>query len=328
MRLTHALLLLLLAPLPAAAQADTAAGAAHARRYTTWLLGGQADSVFARLSERMRQAVPDAGRLAALATQIGPETALVRETAVARGAATAYTRVIRAARAPAAVQLDWVVDDAGTVHGLLARPAPEPAPSAHAGRATLTPLRLPFDGEWTVVWGGRTPEQNHHATHPAQRFAYDLLVTREGRTHEGDGSALEQYHCWGRPILAPADGVVSSVVEGIADTPIRGQNREQPAGNHVVIDHGNGEHSLLAHLRQGSVAVREGERVRAGQVLGACGNSGNSSEPHLHYHLQDRPESGDAAAGLPAQFRGYVADGAAVERGEPVRGQRIRPAGG
>jgi murein DD-endopeptidase MepM/ murein hydrolase activator NlpD len=92
----------------------------------------------------------------------------------------------------------------------------------------------------------------------------------------------------------------------------------------VILDHGNGEYSLLAHLRHGSVAVAAGARISAGDKVGECGNSGNTTEPHLHYHLQDTPVFG-RAEGLPAQFTGYVADGRPVARGEPVRGQTIHP---
>jgi murein DD-endopeptidase MepM/ murein hydrolase activator NlpD len=92
----------------------------------------------------------------------------------------------------------------------------------------------------------------------------------------------------------------------------------------VILDHGNGEFSLLAHLRRGSVAVRPGATVAAGQKLGECGNSGNTSEPHLHYHLQNTAVFG-RAEGLPAQFMVYTADGRPVTRGEPVRGQTIHP---
>jgi murein DD-endopeptidase MepM/ murein hydrolase activator NlpD len=73
--------------------------------------------------------------------------------------------------------------------------------------------------------------------------------------------------------------------------------------------------------------VKAGQRVVAGQELGRCGNSGNTSEPHLHFHLQDAPEFGQGN-GLPAFFEHYIADGEAVERGEPVRGQTIAPGAG
>ncbi|MCE7033233.1 M23 family metallopeptidase, partial [Lysobacter sp. GX 14042] len=77
------------------------------------------------------------------------------------------------------------------------------------------------------------------------------------------------------------------------------------------------------HLRQDSVAVEAGQQVAAGDELGRCGNSGNTSEPHLHFHLQDSPVFGEGL-GLPAFFNDYTADGEAVERGEPVQGQVVR----
>ena len=75
-----------------------------------------------------------------------------------------------------------------------------------------------------------------------------------------------------------------------------------------MIDHGHGEYSLLAHLRKGSVTVKTGGRVTQGQIIGRCGNSGNTSEPHLHYHPQNSGKFGNSE-GLPAQFVNYVADG-------------------
>ena len=101
-------------------------------------------------------------------------------------------------------------------------------------------------------------------------------------------------------------------------------NPAQPAGNHVVIDHGNGEYSLLAHFRRGTVTVHAGDRVKAGELLGHCGNSGNSSEPHLHIHLQNASKFG-SGEGLPMQFRDYCANGKPVATGEPRKGQTIGP---
>jgi murein DD-endopeptidase MepM/ murein hydrolase activator NlpD len=98
-----------------------------------------------------------------------------------------------------------------------------------------------------------------------------------------------------------------------------------PAGNHVVLDHGNGEFSLLAHLQKGSLRVKAGDTVKAGQPLGLCGNSGNTSEPHLHIHLQTGPEFPGATEGLPMAFTDFLADGKPVARGELVKGMRVRP---
>ena len=184
-------------------------------------------------------------------------------------------------------------------------------------------LSLPFRGTWWVVWGGPTELQNYHVVAPDQRHAYDLLVWRRGATYRGVGTNNADYWAWGRPIVAPAAGTVVEAVDGIRDNrpQVEVENREAPAGNHVVVDLGNGEYALLAHMRKGSVRVRAGDRVGPGDLLGLTGNSGNSSEPHLHFHLQDRPELFTGARGLPVAFVGYRADGRRIARGTPVQGQ-------
>ena len=105
------------------------------------------------------------------------------------------------------------------------------------------------------------------------------------------------------------------------------ENTRDPAGNHVVLQLGNGEHALLAHLRRGSLRVKPGQRVRQGDALGRCGNSGNSSEPHLHFHVQDRAKLFGPARGLPVEFRDYAANGRTVVSGTPVQGEFLRPRG-
>jgi len=174
------------------------------------------------------------------------------------------------------------------------------------------------------VHGGRTLAQNHHAGLRNQRFAVDLVVMKEGKSHSGDGAKLEEYYCWGQQLLAPAAGTVVEAVDSLPDNPVGTTDREHPAGNHVILDHGNGEYSLLAHMQHGSITVRTGDRVVAGQPLGLAGNSGNTSEPHLHYQLQDGPTFPDAEC-MPAAFLDYLADDTPIARGEPIKGQRIRP---
>jgi murein DD-endopeptidase MepM/ murein hydrolase activator NlpD len=99
-------------------------------------------------------------------------------------------------------------------------------------------------------------------------------------------------------------------------------NEEQVLGNHVIIDHGNQEFSFLCHLQNGSVTVKPGQTLAAGDALGRCGNSGRSSEPHLHYHMQNKPEP-FRGEGLPAQFSNYRAGDTVVPRGEPKRGETV-----
>src|SRR6185369_11793687 len=159
--------------------------------------------------------------------------------------------------------------------------------SEAASKKQLTELSLPFSGKWLVVWGGDTKELNQHHDAPAQKFAFDLLgVDENGNTHRGDGTKNEDYLCFGRELLAPADGVVVEAIDGVRDNTPGSMNPYCLVGNCVVIQHRTNEFSVLAPFLRGSVAVKAGDRVQRGQLLGKCGNSGNSSEPHLHFHLQ------------------------------------------
>lgn len=189
---------------------------------------------------------------------------------------------------------------------------------------TRTTLRLPFDGEWWVFWGGRSREENYHRASALQRYAYDFVVRRDGSTHRGDGSRNQDYWCQGEPVLAPAAGTVVVAEDGVSENVPGEMNADEKLGNHVVIDHGNGEFSLFAHLQTGSVAVATGEAVEPGTPVGTCGNSGNSSEPHLHYQLQSGPDFFTSKS-VPAPFHDYLADGEPVEAGEPRRGQAVAP---
>lgn len=291
------------------------------------------DVIWARMSPQMQAALQSKENFAAfreqLDAQLGAETAVVEETTGSEQGVGIYVRKARFEKVPMVIVVQWAIDADGVIAGFFIRPdqsaAQTAAPSEHLDYTTRTPLRLPFADEMFVFWGGREIEQNYHAAHSNQRFALDLLMMRDGKSHTGDGARNEDYHCFGKPILAPADGVVVEVVDGVADNVPGRMNPQQVTGNRVILDHGNDEYSVLAHLRDGTVQVAKGDTVKAGDRLGDCGNSGNSSEPHLHYQLQAGPVFGTAVA-LPAQFTLYVADDQPVERGEPVRGQRIRPA--
>ncbi|MBI2866942.1 MAG: M23 family metallopeptidase [Chloroflexi bacterium] len=148
-------------------------------------------------------------------------------------------------------------------------------------------------------WDGTISHQD------TARYGIDfLIVDRWGWSYAGWGRRLSDYHTWGKPVLAAADGVVVALESSIADNEPRGEpNMAQPWGNYVIIDHGNGEYSLVAHLRQGAVSVRIGQQVSRGEQLGLAGNSGFSLAPHVHYQLQDGP--GLNANSLPATFSSY-----------------------
>lgn len=302
------------------------------RDMTAAFYEGEIGTVWDRFDESMRKAMGGREQLAAFqqqaGSQLGAETGVIDEEVVEQDGYRIYRRTVIYENVPARFVVQWAFDAEGRIAGFFIRQSQQqaPAPTRHEDYRTKAELRLPFEGPWHVFWGGRSPEQNYHVKAMDQRFAYDFLVMRDGSTHAGEGVANEDYHCWGEPVLAPAAGEVVVARDGLADNRPGQMDPKHPPGNYVVIDHGNDEFSFLAHLRQGSVAVTEGERVEPGHHVGLCGNSGNSSEPHLHYHLQDTPEFG-AGQGLPAQFRDYRADGEPVARGEPVRGQTVSPGG-
>lgn len=197
-----------------------------------------------------------------------------------------------------------------------------------------TRYSLPFSDEWYVFNGGPDRGTSHSWDLVAQRYAYDFVVVGEGLRRWRDGTrgqAHRDYLCYGLPILAPADGVVVVVEDGVRDAPGPGTGWLDPfvahiAGNQVVIEHAPEEFSLLAHLAAGSVEVETGDHVTRGQRVAACGNSGNTTEPHLHFQVQDRADF-YAAAGLPVAFDGVSVDGdRPADDRRLVRGSRVRRA--
>lgn len=163
------------------------------------------------------------------------------------------------------------------------------------------PFQLPVRGRWTVTQA----EDGEHTHKGAWRHAFDLEVRdADGRLAEGDGRAVDQYHCFRLPVLAAADGTVVSVEGGVADNAVGAMDLEKNWGNHVMIQHGPGLHSLVAHLAKGSVKVAKGQLVRRGEIVGLSGSSGRSPRPHVHFHLQATPTLG--APTVPCRFTDIV----------------------
>jgi|GEM_PF-1875501 len=166
-------------------------------------------------------------------------------------------------------------------------------------------LAPPFTGRWRSSAGGPLPELNHHADDPAQRYAYDFYVPNAiGWPGTPWARSNEAFLAYGKDVLAPADGTVVRVVDGQPEgNPPRSspEASKKPAGNHVVIqiDHA---YVVLAHLKTGSVHVKSGQRVRRGDRIAQCGNSGQSTMPHVHIHIQDKPHVG-RGKGVPLVFR-------------------------
>lgn len=175
-----------------------------------------------------------------------------------------------------------VVDDQNKIIGL--RFTPHVIPT----EKNINTLSLPFKGSWFVVWGGDTVDLNYHHDTLNQRFAFDFLIIDEkGKTFINNGNNNEDYYAFGKEIISPADGVVIEVINGVIDNKPHSMNPYIALGNAVLIQHSEKEISILAHLKYGSIKVQTGDKIKRGQLIGLCGNSGNSSEPHLHYHLQN-----------------------------------------
>lgn len=188
-------------------------------------------------------------------------------------------------------------------------------PSSYENHPSRTAFRLPFEGGWTTRWGGNKGPQNALVLRPDVRFGFHFVQT--------DGAGKSDGRCLGARVLAPADGEVVRVEDGIPDGPEgRGTTPEQPRGNLVVLRTAPGEFLHVSNLAQGSIPVAVGQTVRAGQELGRVGASALSRvtpEPHLAIHLQDTDVPG-AGEGIPMSFHGYFSGGREVERGVPRGG--------
>jgi murein DD-endopeptidase MepM/ murein hydrolase activator NlpD len=172
----------------------------------------------------------------------------------------------------------------------------------------------PLRGKWWVAGNGPSNTSNHRRAlipiggraHIAQRFAIDWVkIDEDGKTSHGDPDKNESYYAYGAEALAVADGVVTAAKDGIAqnvphDTP-KDVTLENIAGNHVIVDLGGGRFAFWAHFQPGSLRVKIGDHVKRGQVLGLVGNSGNSTEPHLHFHVGDA-SSHIGSEGIPYAF--------------------------
>jgi len=119
-----------------------------------------------------------------------------------------------------------------------------------------------------------------------------VIKNKEGNQFKGKGDYPEDYYCYGKPVTACADGIVENVTDDVDDNIIGDPNLKENWGNTVVIRHNDYLYTSVNHLKKGSIVVKKGERVRAGDILGKCGNSGRSPYPHLHFQVQASPFEG------------------------------------
>ena len=161
------------------------------------------------------------------------------------------------------------------------------------------PLYLPFWGEWTVSQG-----HNGKYTHKGdwgQAFDF-MLYNAESKTYVSNGLFCENYYCYNKPVLAPADGIIEEIIDNVNDNEIGKINTDNNWGNTIIIRHIPGLYTQLSHLKKGSFKVAKGDFVKRGDLLANCGNSGRSPEPHLHFQVQITPVLGSKTINYPFAY--------------------------
>ncbi|WP_405797412.1 M23 family metallopeptidase [Streptomyces sp. NBC_01506] len=213
--------------------------------------------------------------------------------------------------------------------------------SAALKRTARTPVEVaaPVSGRWLAHNSPADKVPSHGLHGYGQTYAIDILVAPDPDTRPPFAMLWplargnSRYPAFGAPVLAVADATVVHVLDGRRDhltrtsfpalawmMLIEGMVREATGpswivGNHVILDLGDGTYAAYAHLKQGSVTVAVGDTVRTGQRIADCGNTGNSTEPHLHFQLMDGPDL-DTARGIPFTWRGI---------GVPANGESFTP---
>jgi murein DD-endopeptidase MepM/ murein hydrolase activator NlpD len=277
------------------------------------------DSIFAMFSAEMQKALPiDKTRefLEGLKTQAGQiaQRQFIKYEQTYASYKTNFERALLA--------LNISVDNAAKINGLFIKPFTDD--NLPKMVRNTTKLQLPFRDEWTVIWGGDTKELNYHVENQAQKNAFDIIITdAKGSSFKTDGQSNEDYYAFGKELLAPCDGEIVLVVDGIKDNKPGILNPIYVPGNTLIIKTANNEFLFFAHFKQHSIGVKQGQKVKQGEVLGLCGNSGNSSEPHLHFHIQNTEEM-NVASGVKCYFDKLMVNGGVKTDYSPVKKDKIK----
>jgi len=171
-------------------------------------------------------------------------------------------------------------------------------------RENYRAIALPFAGKWRV-WQGVDGRWTHQGL---WRYAYDfVLCDEEGQTYRNEGIQLTDYYAFQKPVLSPVSGWVTRVVNDLPDCAIGTVDHVHNWGNYVLIYDERGFYVEMSHFAQNTITVKQGERINQGALLGRCGNSGYSPQPHIHIQAQFTPELG--AATIPFSFSNLLVNG-------------------
>jgi murein DD-endopeptidase MepM/ murein hydrolase activator NlpD len=286
-----------------------------AAQFEKYYNAGQYDSIYAIFSAPTKASLPP-GKTAAFLTNLKNRYGrLNSRTFVEYESSFAVYKTIFE---KGTILLNIAADNNKAITGLYAKPYEQPDTLRNT-----TLMHLPFKGEWTVFWGGDTKELNYHVVVKFQKHAFDIVMNKDGRSFKTDGKTNEDYYAFGQPVIAPCDAEVVFAVNGVKDNVPGILNPMHVAGNAVLLKTKNQEFILLAHFRQNTIKVKQGDMVKQGQLLGQCGNSGNSSEPHIHFHLQNM-EDFNQATGVKCYFDKLTVNGVATTNYSPVKGDKVK----
>ena len=186
-------------------------------------------------------------------------------------------------------------------------------------------MRSPVLGRWQLSNGPGQDGVVDQDVYPQARYAYDMVVLKQGRTHAGDPHDNAAYYAWNRSVRAVADGRVVHVCDSERDNPGYRGALTTCRNNRIVIEHADGLRTAYLHIRRRSVPQGlqlEGALVKAGQVIGRVGNSGDSSEPHLHF-MAFRVDASGRIRSVPVTFSNAWHDAKATQpvEGVPLGGE-------
>ncbi len=312
--------LVILIPFYGFSQAESEAYKQVAAQFETHYNAENYEKIFKLFSTEMKSALPLEQTTAFLkglqiqAGKIQQRTFLQYENQTYAAYKTKFERSV--------LKLLISLDSNSDINGLLIKPLQENLQSQL--KRNKTDLVLPFKEEWTVVWGGDTRELNYHVENPAQKNAFDFVITDEnGKSYKTNGKTNEDYYAFGKELFSPCAAEVVQVVDGLKDNTPGQMNPLYVLGNSVILKTENNEYLFFAHFKQHSIVVQQGQQVEPGQLLGLCGNSGNSSEAHLHFHIQNIEDINNAT-GVKCFFNELSVNGEVKNDYSPIKGDRIK----
>jgi hypothetical protein len=314
--------LLTAATMQAYAQDEKVIDAGMVYRWEYYYNAGKYDSIYTLLGDNMKKAI-ELENIVTFFTNVKVKAGNVQRHRYVGYEASMSGYVVTAEKAN--FRLDIAVDEQKKLFTALRITEMQTLAAAvlPTPKRNSTPMQLPFNGKWTVVWGGDTKEDNYHVVSNAQKNAFDMVMTDDkGSSYKNMGNNNEDYYAWGQKIVAPCNGTVVTVIDGIKDNKPGERNEAHVTGNSVTINAGANEYVLIAHLQYKSMKVKEGDKVTKGQLLGLCGNTGNSTEPHLHMHLMNS-EDLNIATGIKCYFEYITVTDVKKTEFSPIRGQQV-----